>query len=226
MKTDSNNNILSNKAIKEINNSKISIFKRQDSPFCMLVAYQKLNAVILKIIKEFKDKPVNSFSNTLKILWPHIKEIISPVSAIAILEIDYQEDEKGNKSCQNYVIKERAKIDETQLINNWNEIDHESKQLIISTIIESTEEDAWCWNGYLKQPMICNESKEKISIMLTLMCKLPNGKQHYLLFIREKNERPFISHEVETIRVISSIVGSFFTNAFLYKNLHATALLK
>jgi len=226
MKLNINNEILLDKAITEVDNYELSIFKRQDCPFCMLVAYHKLNAVILKIIKAFKDKPVNSFSNTLKILWPHIKEIIYPVSAIALLEINYQEDEKGNKFCQNYVIEEKAKIDEGQLINNWNEIDHESKQLIISTINESTEEDVWCWNGYLKQPMICNQSKEKISIMLTLMCRLPNGKQSYLLFIREKNERPFISHEVETIRVISSIVGVFLTNAFLYKNLHATTLLK
>jgi uncharacterized protein with HEPN domain/CheY-like chemotaxis protein len=203
-----------------------SNFKRQDCPFCMLITYQKLNSIILNIINAFKDNIGYNFSKTLEILWPHIQKVISPVSAIAILEINYQEDKKGNKTCVNYLVEEKAKIDSQQLLKAWDDVDQESKELIISSIIQYTEDGAWCWNGYLKQPDIFYQSHERISILLTLMSKMPDGRQYYLLFIRKKDKRPFISHEVETIRVISSIVGSFFTNAFLYKSLHATALLK
>jgi hypothetical protein len=158
---------------------------RRDNPLRMNSVYKDQIACLLDITTKLTelDKDRFDIDTLVKEIFPLIHNAIPYVSEMFIIKSSF--DDKITVEGNNYKLKK------TSIISDWDE----KKDLIF-------------WN-YEEHPLNISTNPPKEAVCISHLCKLINDDTYFLLIVRDEEKKPFLSHEIQAIRIYSKILGWF-----------------
>jgi hypothetical protein len=166
-------------------------FDRSDNILRIISGYKNQMACLIDIIDKLKELNKDSFGfdKLIKEIFPIICEAISDVSVIFIIRLSH--DGKitltGNN---NYQLKANASLYE------WN------------------EEENLFFRNYEDHPFNISSNPAKEAVCISHLCKLPiTDELYFLVIIRKEERKPFLSHELQAIKIYTRLVGGFINSS-------------
>ena len=185
-----------------MNNNRLDPNLRHDSPFKMNFFYQEQAYGLVEILDALKALNNDQLDKIFDIIWPHVKSIIPELSIGAIISVKDNNltcEASDNPLFQSMINEKNIKGSDEKIrddeINIWN-YDKEACEI-------------------LETPNL-----EKQAITLSRLWELPDGskasdKKLYFILTRYKKERPFLSYEVQAIKLLSGMIGWFISYQFM-----------
>jgi len=169
--------------------------------------YQELVGCMGEILSKIKNIHVYDPKQIVPIVWKNIIEVIPDLSNCLIIEL--KEDNLKNLAEGNF----------EHYVKPWWQVDYNSQQALLSKLVPDENDDTFCWNYSSNAPQFTNIHSNKLAIAISRLCDLPNDSRLFLFFFRDKPKKPFISHEIKSMQLISMIVGSHINFTFNYQTL-------
>lgn len=169
--------------------------------------YQEKIACITELMDKLKLENTYDLKEILKNLWPYLDDTISGVMGGAIFGL--KDDEIRFYASQNL----------SSIYWHFSDFDEQSRRLLISTLQNREINDVYCWNYEEHAPAFMEGSPEKYAIIISNLCEHHNGERIFMFVIRNVEKKPFIMEEIQTIKMISRIVGMHINYLFTYDSL-------
>jgi hypothetical protein len=186
-------------------NTRLAPNLRHDSPYKMNLFYQEQAYGLVETLDSLKALNNDKLDKVFEIIWPHVKSIIPELSIGAIISI------KNNKlTC--------AASDKPLFISMINDRD------IKVTDDQIRDDEINIWNYDKKASEVLETPNlENQAITLSRLWELSdynnkyNDQKLYFILTRSKKERPFLSYEVQAIKLLSGMIGWFISYQFYKK---------
>lgn len=195
--------------MKSINDNEKSQAKpiRRDSPEQMILDYQEQIASLI----ELQDQLVNVHNYNLKkifeMAWPHLTCIAQDLAGGFVLGI-------VEKNLNYYTNKKND-----ECFHNWENMDFEFRENLRTVLGNYDKESAIVWNYRKNNHFTTTSSNCKQAICIAWLCEKPDGETLYLMLVRDIAQRPFLSHEVQAIKLAARIIGSRANFTYTYEAL-------
>ncbi|CAN2042057.1 putative GAF domain-containing protein [Candidatus Magnetomoraceae bacterium gMMP-15] len=191
---------------------------RHDSPLRMILAYQEQTASLMELMDELAEEQSYDLKKIFEIIWPHLKLIVTDIAGGAIIGL--REDQQNNQ------IKIHAMQNIFKNIKEWDELNDKAKEIISSAMIEEESKNVKFWNREEYAPQFATGSKQNQAVSLSWLCDHPDDEKLFLILVRDVKKRPFLSHEIQAIKMTSRIIGwldnYLFTNELLIFGIHSS----
>ena len=177
-----------------------------DGPFRISLAYQEQTGSLIEMLDRLRGEEAYNRERIFKIFWPHIEQIVPDLAGGAIFGL--RDD------------KVKCHIEETKITSSmkkWDDLDDKSKKTTISAMRDDEAKEVVFWNYKKDAPLFVTDSQKNQAIALSWLCEHPDGENLFLLLVRNIEKRPFLSHEIQAIKITSRIVGGFANYAFTYQ---------
>ncbi len=177
-----------------------------DSPFRISLAYREQTGSLIEMLDRLKSEEAYNRERIFKTFWPHIEQIVPDLAGGAIFGL--MDD------------KVKCHIEETKITSSmekWDDLDSQSKKITISAMKNDEAKEVVFWNYEEDAPLFVTNSRKNQAVALSWLCEHPDGENLFLLLVRNIEKRPFLSHEIQAIKITSRIVGGFANYAFTYQ---------
>jgi hypothetical protein len=179
-----------------------------DDPLRMAIVYQEQMASLIELISQLNKDQSYDRKKIFNILWPQLELIVKDLAAGLLIGVK-------NDSIRCLVQKSHE-----DSIKKWEELDEGSNRLIANTVEEvmaNRSKEVVYWNGDEDTPPKFETDPSKPQyVALSWLCELPQDENLFILLIRNKENRPFLSHEIQVIELTSKLIGWFFNYIITY----------
>ena len=170
----------------------------KDDPVQMLLDYQEVMGSIDLLLNKLEH--INRFDQTLvfDLIKEIIEETIPDISGYALIGRKYDK-------MMNLIQHNNAIVETTCTENEFQLVDSEAIK------------NGMVWNYETHVPQFIQKDQfGQHAHLISWMCELENDLNLYLYYVRQQENKPFLSHEIDAITIFSRIAGSHLSK--LYAN--------
>jgi len=167
--------------------------------------YQERIACLTEIMDQLKDMDQYDLSLIFSIVWQELNEMIVPLTGGAIFGI--REDVLTFLATQNIQMP----------VNYWETLAEHSKKQVINSLKSDDAKDVLFWNYEKDSPNLITNQADQHAFSISFLCRQPDDEDLYMLLFRDVSNRPFLSGEIQFIKIISRIIGWHLNYEFTYQ---------
>ena len=171
-------------------------------------AYQRKLSCITELIDGVKNQENYDLQTIFDICWPHICDIVPFLTCGVVLGLK-------SDSIKYYAEQNHA----ARLLRNPEKIDDNSKNKMVATLLRTDEKDYSLWNYEKDSPSFLKGPAEHSAIFLSRLCEHPDDEFMFLLLFRIEPSKPFLSDDVQMIKIVSRIIGMHINYLYTYQNI-------
>ena len=180
--------------------------KRADHPLYMVLAYQEQTAAVVRILDKLKNEKAFDIKQIFNVIWPEILRIVPDLAGSMIIGL-------RDKKITCHVEKRESDI------KKWSDLDQMSKNKI-HEVLEKQDTSSVVFRNYEKDaPLVSKSSPEEQALAISWLCVLPDDEELFWIAVRDIESKPFLSHEIQAIKIISRIFGSHLSYVSSFQNL-------
>jgi hypothetical protein len=182
--------------------------KRTDNPLRMIFAYQKQIASVVSLMDRLRDGERFDIEDMLNIALDDIHNLVPHLVGTAII----------GRADDQFTCHAKTET-EPLIMGNWSNESVEF-QAAMNVVSENKETESVIFQNYEKIPTLFAEDFfEKQATSISWLCNLPDYEQLFMVFVRKDKKFPFLSHEIQAIKMLSRIIGSHLNYTCAYQNL-------
>jgi len=171
--------------------------QRADSPFHMIFSYQKQIASVVNLMDKLRDGERFDIQNTLNVVLDDIHNLVPHLVGNAII----------GRADDKFTCYAKAEI-EPLIMSDWSNGSDQFKKAM-NVVSEDKKTKSVIFQNYEKIPsLFIDDFFEKQATAVSWLCNLPDYEQLFMIFVRNNKKFPFLSHEIQAIKMLSRIIGS------------------
>jgi len=167
--------------------------------------YQERIACLTEIMDQLKDMDQYDLSLIFSIVWQELNEMIVFLTGGAIFGI--KEDVLSFLATQNIQIP----------VNYWEKLAEQSKKLVINSLKSEDAKNVLFWNYEKDSPNLINDQSDQHAVSISFLCRQADDEDLYMLLFRNVSNQPFLSDEIQFIKIVSRIIGWHLNYEFTYQ---------
>jgi len=167
--------------------------------------YQERIACLTEMMDELKEQDEFDISNIFSIVYNSLNEMMLFLDGGCLIGI--KDDQLNVYACQNIETPE----------NYWIDLPLNKRQQIINELESKSSKEVLFWNYEHNATENLHLKTENIALAISLLCNRADDEKMYIMLFRNKLNNPFISHEIQLIKIVSRIVGWHLNYEFTYQ---------
>jgi len=167
--------------------------------------YQERIACLTDMMDTIKQKEEYDLDDIFNTVFDALDEMILNLHGGAI--IGYKEDKITFFTTRN--------IDEPD--DHWTSLNYDEKLYFLKQLNSEAAKDVIYWNYEANAPTIINTQIHELAIAISFLCKHADDENLYLIAYRNILKKPFLSDEIQLIKIVSRILGWHLNYEFTYQ---------
>jgi len=185
-----------------------------DSPYQMIMAFQEQNGALIEMMDMLDKQRLYDLEEIFDKIRPLLIDIIPDLATGFIIG---KKEQKNKEDRIKYHVTFESN-ESKPLLKRINELDKNSVKILETAMDEERSKHGMCWNYIEEMPKFIEGVHEKQAFALCWMCDHPDDESLFIGLVRDiPKKRPFLSHEIQGLKMTSKIIGWYSNYAFVHQ---------